>query len=147
MSSISKSNDESLINVLGSWVFHNVHFRLFSELKMRFLFIRQRVFLSHDFGYNCVGIWSFCKDQLFLTLINVKKSIFIIVHIFICKIYRWYFNSTVYARQISLICTAQICLMWAFFLNLLRDMRRRFFEVFCASRKLITIKSQLSEYS
>jgi len=39
-------NEESLIYVLVSWVFHNVHFRHFGELKMRFLLIRQRVLLS-----------------------------------------------------------------------------------------------------
>jgi len=37
------SNDEILIYVLVSWVFHNVHFRRFCDLKMRFLLIRQRV--------------------------------------------------------------------------------------------------------
>jgi len=46
MSCISISNDESLIYVLVSGVFHNVHFRHFGELKMRFLLIRQRVLLS-----------------------------------------------------------------------------------------------------
>ena len=35
------SNDESLIYVLFSWVFHNVHFQHFGELEMRFLLIRQ----------------------------------------------------------------------------------------------------------
>jgi len=40
------SNDESLIYVLDSGVFHNVHFRHFGELKMRFLLIRQRFLLS-----------------------------------------------------------------------------------------------------
>jgi len=42
-------NDESLIYGLVPWVFHNVHFRHFGELKMRFLFIRQRVLLSQWF--------------------------------------------------------------------------------------------------
>jgi len=40
------SNDESLVYVLVSFVFHNVHFRHFSGLKMWFLIIRQRVLLS-----------------------------------------------------------------------------------------------------
>jgi len=40
------TNDESLVYVLVSWVFHNVHFRHFGGLKMRFLIIRQRVLLS-----------------------------------------------------------------------------------------------------
>jgi len=40
------SNDESLIYVLVSLVFHNVHFGHFDELKMRFLLIRKRVLLS-----------------------------------------------------------------------------------------------------
>ena len=86
MSCISKSNEESLIYVLVSWVFHNVHFRLFSDLKMRFLFIRQRVFLSHDFGYNFVGIWSFCNDHLFLTLINAKKFFYNCLYIYMQNI-------------------------------------------------------------
>jgi len=34
------SNDESLIYVLVSWVFHNIHFRHFGGLKIRFLIIR-----------------------------------------------------------------------------------------------------------
>jgi len=46
MSCISRSNDESLIYVLVSGVFYNVHFRHFVDLKMRFLLIRQRVLLS-----------------------------------------------------------------------------------------------------
>jgi len=37
------SNDESLIYVLVSWVFHNFHFHNFGDLKMRFLLIFQRV--------------------------------------------------------------------------------------------------------
>jgi len=40
------SNDESLICVLVSFVFHNVHSRNFFVLKMRFLIIRHRVLLS-----------------------------------------------------------------------------------------------------
>jgi len=48
------SNDESFIYVLVSWVFHNVHFRHFGELKMRFLLIRQWVWLSQWFWiYLC----------------------------------------------------------------------------------------------
>jgi len=43
------SNDESLIYVLVSWVFHNVHFRNFTELKMLFQLIRQRVLLRQWF--------------------------------------------------------------------------------------------------
>ena len=46
MSCISMANDESLIYVGGSRVFHIVHFRHFGELKMRFLLNRQRVLLS-----------------------------------------------------------------------------------------------------
>jgi len=40
------SSDESLIYLLVSGVFRNVHFRHFGELKMLFLFIRQRFLLS-----------------------------------------------------------------------------------------------------
>jgi len=43
------SNDESLMYVLLTWVFVNVHFRHFGGLKMRFLLIRQRVLLSQWF--------------------------------------------------------------------------------------------------
>jgi len=43
------SNDDSLIYVLVPLVFHNVHFRHFSPLKMPFLIIRQRVLLSQWF--------------------------------------------------------------------------------------------------
>jgi len=46
MSYISMSNDESLIYVLVSLEFHNVRFRQFGNLKMRFLLIRQRLLLS-----------------------------------------------------------------------------------------------------
>jgi len=38
------SNDERLIYVLFSWLFHNVHFCHFGSLKMRFLISRQRVY-------------------------------------------------------------------------------------------------------
>jgi len=48
------SNDVSLIYVLVSRVFYNVHFRHFGELKMRFLLIRQRVLVSQLFWiYLC----------------------------------------------------------------------------------------------
>jgi len=50
------SNDETLIYVLIPWVFHNVHFRHYGQLKMRFLLIRQRVLLRKFFGYTCIGI-------------------------------------------------------------------------------------------
>jgi len=43
------SNDETLIYVLISWVFNNVHFRHFGELKMGFLLIRQQVLLIQCF--------------------------------------------------------------------------------------------------
>jgi len=43
------SNDETVIYVLVSWVLHNLHFRHFGELKMRFMLIRQRVLLSQWF--------------------------------------------------------------------------------------------------
>jgi len=49
------SNDESVIYVLVSRVLHNVHFRHFGELNMRFLLIRQRVLLSQRFWvYLCL---------------------------------------------------------------------------------------------
>jgi len=43
------SNDDTLIYVTISWLFHNVHFRHFGELNMLFLLIRQRVLLSQWF--------------------------------------------------------------------------------------------------
>jgi hypothetical protein len=46
MSSIRMSIGDTLIYVLVSLVFNNVHFRQFGGLKMRFLIIRQRVLLS-----------------------------------------------------------------------------------------------------
>jgi len=48
------SNDEIFIYVLVSWVFHNVHFWHFGDLKMRFLLIRQRILLNQLFSiYLC----------------------------------------------------------------------------------------------
>jgi len=45
---------DSLIYVLVSLMFNNVHFRHFGGLKMRFLIIRQRVLLSQWFWmYLC----------------------------------------------------------------------------------------------
>jgi len=46
MSRIRTSNDERKIYELISWMFHNVHFRHFDELKMRYLLILQRILLS-----------------------------------------------------------------------------------------------------
>jgi len=56
MCCISLSNNEILIYVLDSWVFHNVHFRHFGWLKMRSLIIRKRVLLSQSFWIH------FCWD-------------------------------------------------------------------------------------
>jgi len=54
MSCIRMSNFDSLIYVLISRVFHNVHFREFGDLKMRFLLIRQGILLSQRFWiYLC----------------------------------------------------------------------------------------------
>jgi len=72
MSCRSMSNDESLIYVLVSWVFHNVHFRHFVVLKMRFLFICHRVLLSQkfwiylcwDYYYLEIPTLSHCKLRL-----------------------------------------------------------------------------------
>jgi len=50
------SNDERLIYVLVSWVFHNLHFRHFGKLKMLFQLIHQWVLLKKKFGYTCIGI-------------------------------------------------------------------------------------------
>jgi len=48
------SNDVSLFYVLVSWVFHNVHFRHFGDLKIRILLILQRVLVRQLFWlYLC----------------------------------------------------------------------------------------------
>jgi len=49
------SNDESLIYVLVSCVFHNVYFRHSGDLKMRFLLIPQLVLLSQWFWIYLCG--------------------------------------------------------------------------------------------
>jgi len=62
------SNDDSLIYVLVSWVLHNVPFRLFGDLKMRFLLISQRVLLSQWFWiYLCWNL-KYLQKNLFLIL-------------------------------------------------------------------------------
>jgi len=48
------TNDDRLIYILVSCVFHIVHFRHFDGQKMRFLLIRQRVLLS-----QCIWIYVF----------------------------------------------------------------------------------------
>jgi len=68
------SNDVGLIYVQYSWVFINVHFRYFGELKIRFLLIRQRVYLVNDFRYTCVGIRNTCKYHLHLIVNSDWKS-------------------------------------------------------------------------
>jgi len=50
------SNDESLIYVLVSGVFHNVHFRHFGKLKMRFQLIRQWVLLNKNLDTLVLGL-------------------------------------------------------------------------------------------
>jgi len=55
------TNDESLIYVQVSWVFHNVHFRHFGDLKMRFLIINNGSYLGNDFGYTWIGIRNISK--------------------------------------------------------------------------------------
>jgi hypothetical protein len=49
ISCISISNEDNLVNVLISWVFQNVYFRHFDDLKMRFLLLPKRGLLSHWF--------------------------------------------------------------------------------------------------
>jgi len=60
------SNDENLIYVLVSWVFNNVHFRKFGDLKMRFLLIRQRVLLSQWFWIYWYWDKKYLQIHLFL---------------------------------------------------------------------------------
>jgi len=50
------SNDVSVIYVLISWVFHNVHFRHFRKLKMRFQHIRQWVLLKKILDTLVLGL-------------------------------------------------------------------------------------------
>ena len=60
-------SNESLIYVLVSWVFHNVHLRHFGDLKMGFLLILQRVFLSQRFWiYLCFR--NNCKYHIHLNV-------------------------------------------------------------------------------
>jgi len=63
------SNEENLIYVLISWVFHNVHFLHFGQLKMRFLLIRQRALLRKFFGYSFIGIRNIYK-YCFCVIVN-----------------------------------------------------------------------------
>jgi len=62
------SNDESLIYVLVFWVFHNVHFRHFGDLKIRFLIIRERVLLSQWFWIYLYCDYKYLSYHLFLIL-------------------------------------------------------------------------------
>ena len=68
------TNDESLIYVLVSWVLHNVHFRHFGNLKLRFLLIRQRVLLIQWFWIYFCRDYIICIDHLFLTVNSDCKS-------------------------------------------------------------------------
>jgi len=70
MSCKSMSNDESLIYVLVSWVFHNVHFRHFGDLKMRFQIIRNGSYLVNNFEYTCIGIRNICEYHIFVIVIS-----------------------------------------------------------------------------
>jgi len=54
-------NDESVIYVLVSWVFHNVHFRHFVRLKMRILLIRKRVLLIQWFWIYLSWDWKYLQ--------------------------------------------------------------------------------------
>jgi hypothetical protein len=56
MSRINMSNDERLIYVLDTLVLHNVHFRHFGTLKIRFQLIRQWILLRKNFGYTFIGL-------------------------------------------------------------------------------------------
>jgi len=60
------SNDETLIYVLVSWVYHNFHFQHFDDLKIQFLLIRQRVLLSQWFWICLFGIRNIRKYNLLL---------------------------------------------------------------------------------
>ena len=64
------SNDVRFNNVLVSWVFHNVHFRHFGELKLRYLLIFHRVYYFNYFAYTCIGIRNICKYHFFLNVIS-----------------------------------------------------------------------------
>ena len=67
-SSKSMSNDETVIYVLVSWVLHNVHFRHFGELKMRFMLIRHRVLLRQWFWIYLYWDYKNLSYYLFLIL-------------------------------------------------------------------------------
>jgi len=63
------SNDESLIYVLVTWVFHNGHFRHFGGVKMRFLLIRQRFLLCQWYWIYLCWDWKYLQRP-FLSYIN-----------------------------------------------------------------------------
>jgi len=50
------SNYDNVIYKLVSWVFHNVHFRHFGKLKMRFQYIRQWVLLKKILNTLVLGL-------------------------------------------------------------------------------------------
>ena len=68
------SNDESLIYVLVSWVFHNLHFRNIGKLKMRFQYIRQWGLLKKILDTLVLGLEISANCHLFLIVNSDCKS-------------------------------------------------------------------------
>ena len=136
----------NLIYVLVSKVFHNVHFRHFGELKMRFLNIRQQVGWSQSL---CIYL---CWDSKYLQRPPLSHSYYcekVILKcdcIILCKVYSAWprcFHNTVWACQFSKIYSAQIDLIKCDFLNLAQDIVRRFFWSVLCTRNRIGIKSTI----
>ena len=89
--------------------------------------IRQR---SKRFGYICVGTRKIYESQLFPTLIIAKKADFLKLSLYL------YAKYTLYVRCcFHITCSAQICFMTSYFLNLARDMPRSFIStVLCINK-------------
>jgi len=80
----------NLICVHVYQVYHNVHFRHFGKLKLRFLLNLKLIIILcvlHIFGYICFGIRIFYVAYLFPILLLFKKLIFKkCPNIYICSI-------------------------------------------------------------
>ena len=74
MSCIRISNFDSLIYVLVSRVFHNVHFWYLEAWKCDFWSFVNTSYYVNDFGYTCFGIINICKEHLFVNVNSVCWS-------------------------------------------------------------------------
>ena len=96
---------------------------------MRFL-LYQTYHKVKDFGCICVAIRKIYETHLTPTLIFAKKLIFKNFFIFKCTIIvRHFFQNIFWRCKFSRTLWAQKYLMTGVFLNLVRDMRRRYFLI------------------